>query len=269
MFWKAKTGMLLGTIAAAVSIGSIGSVYAADQSQPAAEQSVKNFDHHKEAMGWLKGFKGGHGNHFLKGTPLGENADLLALLKLDSEELHNQLKAGKSLAEIAAAQGVSADAVIQLLTKQQEDQLAAAVKEGKLTQEQADKLKERTAERVKAHVENAHHGRGMGKGFKLGFKENEELLTLLKVDAAKLQEELKAGKSLAEIAAAQGVSADAVIQLLTKQHEEHLEAAVKAGKLTQEQADKRKAELETFVKKMVEHKFKGEFSKKTDADQSS
>lgn len=258
----------MGAIAAVVSVGSIGSVYAAAQSEPAAEQSATKVDEHQGVMGWFKGFKGGEGKIKFKGVAPFENTDLLALLKLDSEQLQEQMEAGKSLADIAAAQGVSADAVIALLTKQQEDQLATAVKEGRLTQEQADNIKENLAERVKHHVENAHPKRGMGKVFfKLGFKENEELLTLLKLDATKLEEELKAGKSLAEVAQAQGVSIDEVTSLLVKQHEERLAEAVKAGKLTQEQADKAKENIQSVVKKMLEHKFTGDVSKKTVVDQ--
>ncbi|WP_238933538.1 hypothetical protein [Brevibacillus choshinensis] len=79
-------------------------------------------------------------------------------------------------------------------------------------------------------------------------------MSLLSLDEAKLQEELKAGKSLAEVAGVQGVVEDDVIALLVKQHEERLSEAVTAGKLTQEEADKRSEEMEAFVKNMVENK---------------
>ncbi|NRS52179.1 hypothetical protein HP401_29640, partial [Brevibacillus sp. HB2.2] len=65
-----------------------------------------------------------------------------------------------------------------------------------------------------------HHGRGPGKG--MGFEKNEELLSLLKLDADKLQEELKAEKSLATIAETQGVSVDDLVALLVKQQEAKL-----------------------------------------------
>ncbi|WGV60658.1 hypothetical protein QIH01_05860 [Brevibacillus brevis] len=102
-------------------------------------------------------------------------------------------------------------------------------------------------------VQNTHHGRGPGKG--MGIEKNEELLSLLKLDADKLKEEQKAGKSLATIAKEQGVEVDDVIKLLVGQHETKLKEAVKAGKLTQEQADKRSEELTAMVQKMVDGSF--------------
>ncbi|UYZ14365.1 hypothetical protein A6764_05185 [Brevibacillus sp. WF146] len=255
MFSKAKIGMLLGAMATALSVGSIGSVYAAADNQPSAEQSVKI-----ERQGWFKVGKPGEGKVIVKGPSLWENADLLALLKLDEEKLQTELKAGKSLADVAKEQGVSTDELVSLLTKQEEEHLAAAVKEGKLTQEQADKLKETISERVQHIVEDTHPGKGFGKFIVKfpGFGHNEELLALLKLDEEKLQSELKAGKSLAEIAKAQGVSTDELVSLLTKQ-EEHLAAAVKEGKLTQEQADKLKETIAERVQHIVEgtHQGKG------------
>ncbi len=147
--------------------------------------------------------------------------------------------------------------MISLLTKQHEEQLAKAVEDGKLTQEQADKVKEKTAEMVKNMVENTHRGMGGKMLVKFEMKDNQELLSLLKLDAEELQAQLKDGKSLAEIAEAQGVAEDDVISLLTKQHEEQLAKAVEEGKLTQEQAEKVKEKTAEMVKMMVE-KHKGD-----------
>ncbi|TGU73530.1 hypothetical protein EN829_064855, partial [Mesorhizobium sp. M00.F.Ca.ET.186.01.1.1] len=144
------------------------------------------------------------------------------------------LKAGKSLAAVAEAQGVSVDDLVSLLVEQQEAKLKEAVTAGKLTQEQADKMNENAAERVKEMVQNTHQDRGPGKGFGFGFgggfDKNEELLSLLKLDADKLAEELKAGKSLAAVAEAQGVSVDDLVSLLVEQQEAKLKEAVTAGK---------------------------------------
>ncbi|MFF2533677.1 hypothetical protein ACFVS2_33085, partial [Brevibacillus sp. NPDC058079] len=182
------------------------------------------------------------------------NEELLSLLKLDADKLKEEQKAGKSLATIAEAQGVSVDDLVALLVKQQKANLKEAVTAGKLTQEQADKMNENASERVKEMVQNTHQGRGSGKG--MGFeKNNEELLSLLKLDADKLKEEQKAGKSLATIAKEQGVEVDDVIELLVGQHEAKLKEAVEAGKLTQEQADKRSEELTAMVQKMVDGSF--------------
>jgi len=140
--WKnAKTGLMLGAFAAVISLGTVGSAYAAVQAESVADQGNQYVDQQKEGIVRF---------HFKREKG---NSELLALLKLDAVQLREQLKAGKSLAEIAAAQGVSKDAVIALLTAKHEEKLAQAVKAGKLTQKQAEKRKETFASFVKQRVE--------------------------------------------------------------------------------------------------------------------
>lgn len=244
MFSKAKMGMLLGTMAAVLSIGSFGSAFAADVTQ--TQTQTQNLNKPADVK---FGDKMGH-HRVGFGASFKENTELLSLLKLDADKLSEELMAGKTLAQIAEAQGVDEADVITLLVKQQQEKLAEAVKAGKLTQEQADKMNENAADRVKAQLENTHKEKG-GFGFG-GYDKNEELLSLLKLDAAKLSEELKAGKTLAVIAEAQGVDEDDVIALLVKQHEDKLAEAVKAGKLTQEQADKQSENTADRVKEQIE-----------------
>ncbi|MFM1651735.1 hypothetical protein ACI7RC_06495 [Brevibacillus sp. B_LB10_24] len=251
MWSKAKVGLVLGAMATVLSVGS---AYAATPSVVTnSDQSAKQDNLNKIKLGVFKTHNGQGNVKYVKGASLTENEQLLSLLKLDAEELKAQLKDGKSLAQIAEAQGVAEDDVISLLTKQHEEQLAKAVEDGKLTQEQADKMKEKTAEMVKNMVENTHQRMGGGFGVKFDIRDNQELLSLLKLDAEGLQTQLKNGKSLAQIAEAQGVAEDDVISLLTKQHEEQLAKAVEDGKLTQEQADKMKEKTAEMVKNMVEN----------------
>ncbi|MGG2921706.1 hypothetical protein [Brevibacillus parabrevis] len=253
MFSKAKLGMLLGTMAAVLSIGSLGSAFAADTTQTQAQaQKLEKPSEVKFAFGGKMNHHGGG----IKGVSFKENTELLSLLKLDADKLAEELKAGKSLAAVAEAQGVSVDDLVSLLVEQQEAKLKEAVTAGKLTQEQADKMNENAAERVKEMVQNTHQDRGPGKGFGFGFggfDKNEELLSLLKLDADKLGEELKAGKSLAAVAEAQGVSVDDLVSLLVEQQEAKLKEAVTAGKLTQEQADKMNENAAERIKEMVQN----------------
>ncbi len=252
MFSKAKLGMLLGTMAAVLSIGSLGSAFAADTTQTQAQaQKLEKPSEVKFAFGGKMNHHGGG----IKGVSFKENTELLSLLKLDADKLGEELKAGKSLAAVAEAQGVSVDDLVSLLVEQQEAKLKEAVTAGKLTQEQADKMNENAAERVKEMVQNTHQDRGPGKGFGFGggFDKNEELLSFLKLDADKLGEELKAGKSLAAVAEAQGVSVDDLVSLLVEQQEAKLKEAVTAGKLTQEQADKMNENAAERVKEMVQN----------------
>lgn len=57
------------------------------------------------------------------------------------------------------------------------------------------------------------------------------------LDRAALQQELEAGKSLAQVAAASGSSGDAVVQAVLDKLKERLDTAVQRGRISQERAD--------------------------------
>ncbi|MGB9632971.1 MAG: hypothetical protein ACPL8I_06570 [Chloroflexaceae bacterium] len=63
--------------------------------------------------------------------------------------------------------------------------------------------------------------------------------------------ELRAGKSLAQIAAANGSSGDAVVQAVVAKVKERVDRLVAAGRLTQAQADQRLATVTTQATEMV------------------
>lgn len=248
MLSKVKKGMLFGTMAAVLSLGVLGSAYAADADPAKTNHTADG--------------RNGFGKLGLGGEFVGkENTDLLALLKLEAEELREALKAGKSLADVAEAQGVDKQEIVNLLLKQRADKLEKQVAAGKLTKKQADKLRESANERIEKQVEREHRGKKeMVRGFAGGLGQSEELLALLKMEAPELKEALKAGKSLASVAEGQGVDKQEVVELLMEQQANRLAAAVAAGKLTQEQADAKQAGSEQRIVKMVEGTFeKGRF----------
>ena len=67
-------------------------------------------------------------------------ADVIGLLGLTAEEFQALRTEGKSLAEIAEAQGVTTDALIAAMLAPRVEMLADRVAEGYLTQEQADAM---------------------------------------------------------------------------------------------------------------------------------
>jgi hypothetical protein len=83
---------------------------------------------------------------------------------------------------------------------------------------------------------------------------NQELLTLLGIDDATLKQDFKAGQSLADIAGGKSVDVQKVIDLLVNQESQKIDQKVQAGKLTQAQADQKKAKLADEIKQRVEHK---------------
>lgn len=93
----------------------------------------------------------------------------------------------------------------------------------------------------------AHDGRGPG-GMA---KSATEVAALLKLTEAELKAQLVSGKSLADVAKAQGVEVSAVVNLLVAKAQAHLAEAVTEGKMTQAEADAKLAEVSTRVTDMV------------------
>ncbi|OBW61120.1 MAG: hypothetical protein A9183_03175 [Dehalococcoides mccartyi] len=77
------------------------------------------------------------------------------------------------------------------------------------------------------------------------------VLTLLNMTQAEIQAERQSGKTLAEIAAEQGVTAEALVNALMEQHRAAVQAMVTAGQITGEQGTYRLQIMEQNVIRMV------------------
>lgn len=136
--------------------------------------------------------------------------------------------------------------------------LQPIVDDGTITAEQADavvtQLKESMPERGEGR--GGHFGRGGGRG---GFPFDGEVLETLGIDIAELREQLQAGSSLADIATAQGVDVQVLIDTLVTEGNERIDEAVAAGRIDEAEATTRKAELETRITEMVNKVFDGSF----------
>lgn len=92
----------------------------------------------------------------------------------------------------------------------------------------------------------------MGRGWGMGYGEPmwERVAEALGIDAATLWDELRAGKTVADLAAEQGVDLQTVTDAIVTEATEHLNAMVAAGYITQEQAD---AHLAYMRENMLQH----------------
>lgn len=98
------------------------------------------------------------GGHHLFGS-LDAAADFLGLT---DAELHERLRDGSSLAEIARAEGRTVDGLVGALVEAAKADLAAAVEDGRLTDTQRDELEADLADRISALVEREPGVRGPG-----------------------------------------------------------------------------------------------------------
>jgi hypothetical protein len=89
-------------------------------------------------------------------------AAIASVLKLTEAELKTQVESGKTLAQIAAAQGVDVKLVVDAIVADMKSHIADEVKSGELTQAQADtKLADVTAKATE-RVNSVQPARGEG-----------------------------------------------------------------------------------------------------------
>lgn len=120
--------------------------------------------------------------------------------------------------------------------------LSGLVSDGSITQEQADEVAS-TLDEAGIGRGGGHHGGGpvlSAAATALGMTED-ELRTALEAD----------GATLAHVAEERGVEVDALVDALVTVQQERIAAAVEDGRLTQEQADERLADLEERVTERV------------------
>ena len=201
-----------------------------DEAEPIGLQATTDGDPAEPGEG-RRGHRG-HGNSEAAAEALG----------ITTDELQEARHAGQSLADIAAAQGVSIDTVIQALTDDAQTRIAEQVAEGELTQAEADEHLAGLEERITERASQAP-GEGGRRGQR-GFRNAEAVAEALGVTTDDLQVAREAGQSLADVATAQGVSIDAVVDAIVDGVEDHLAEEVAEGDLTQEEADERLAGAE-------------------------
>jgi hypothetical protein len=105
---------------------------------------------------------GGPGGRFGR-MGMGEDAAAKAL-GLTPDKLRTALRGGQSLAAVAKDQKVSVDSLVKAMVRAAEAELATAVKDEKLTQVQADKMKSSLTQRITNRVNGVRPARRPGHG---------------------------------------------------------------------------------------------------------
>ena len=213
-----KRKLVAGAAGLAVLAGS-GGAYAAGQSGPATSTSPRA-DHAAEQKAFLD--------------------DVAKRLNVTRDQLDAALK---------GAAGARID---------------AAVAAGELTKEQGEAAKQRLAAGApllpglgggpRGGGGPGHGGRGFGGprfGLGLSFKSAEGAAKYLGITTRQLHQQLRDGKSLADIAKANNKSVDGLKAAIKDAATKRLDQAVKDGKLTQTQRDEMAAELDEHIDDIV------------------
>jgi hypothetical protein len=157
--------------------------------------------------------------------------------------------------------GIAPAKLSEALKKALENQVDAQVAAGAITKAQGDAMKARIESGeypvITGGLGFGGHGRhGMGFGDHLA-----AAATYLGLSESDLQTQLASGKSLADIAKAQGKSVDGLVDALLADEKKELDAAVAAGKLTQAQADQMLANAKQRITDMVNGTMTGHWGK--------
>jgi hypothetical protein len=174
-------------------------------------------------------------------------------LGLTSDELTTEVNSGKTIAQIAEEKGVSRTDLVATLEAAHKDSLTQAVTDGYLTQEQADGILSQMAGRYEWMLDNAGAGYGMmgGRGGMMGGRGGmmgayggqmhtymvDALAEQLGMTSADLQARIDKGETPYQVMQSYGKTDQEIGDIMNKVHDQALDAAVKAGALTQEQAD--------------------------------
>jgi uncharacterized protein (DUF433 family) len=204
-----KRIILSSIIGGALALASIGGVVQAAQSTQVVSAT--------QVLGTQAANGGGQhrvGKQELAGGLIKATADATGLT---NAQIVEQLKAGKSLAQIAQDKGKSADTIIAAVRTQLKQRLDKTVTNKKLTQAKADALLANFDTNAPTVMQDAKLGqtiqqrqdqRQKGAAASLLIKATSDVTGLTPKE---ITTELKAGKSLAQIAQSKGKTADDIL----------------------------------------------------------
>ncbi len=236
----ATTAAVLGTIGVSVA----GAASSGGSSPTSATTSVSASPNRAARRGVLTGLRK-------------QALDLAAkTIGVTPADLAKELKAGKSVADVATEHNVQPQNVIDALVHAADQKIETAETAGKITAEQASKLEAKVPTLVTKLVNAQHPGAIVHAKFRQDLRRfRKEAVQLaaktIGIPPADLVKELKAGKSVADVATEHNVQPQTVIDALVQAADQKIEAAKTAGKITAEQASKLEAKAPAFVTKLV------------------
>ena len=154
-------------------------------------------------------------------------------LGMTTDELQAELEAGKTIADVAGEKGVDVNTVIDAMVTSA-----------------TDDLREHVTAIVNGDAPLGHHHGFMRRhpGIREGF---EAAATALNMTGDELRAALEDGSTLAEVAEAQGVDVQTLIDAMVADANAHIDEKVASGDLTEEEAAEIKADLEARITHLV------------------
>lgn len=171
----------------------------------------------------------------------------IAATQLGSPQEQSQAIVADAAQQLGVTSAQLTDALKTAMKKQVDTQVAA----GRLTQAQGDALKAQI-DAGNVPLTGIGPGPGFGHGHVLGFHAGlDAAATYLGLTEDELRTSLQAGKSLADVAEANGKSVDGLVAAMVTAAKADLAQAVTDGRLTQSQADQIASDLQAHIADLV------------------
>ncbi len=168
-------------------------------------------------------------------------------------DLAKELRAGKSISDVATDHHVDVQTVVDALVQAADQRIEAAKTAGRITAARAAQLEARVptavAKLVAAHHTPGRHGAALRrKAVRAGVK---VAAGVIGISPADLAQQLRAGKSIAQVATDHHVDVQQVIDAIVKAGTDRIEAAKNAGKIPAARAARLEARLPALADKLV------------------
>ena len=194
-----------------------------------------------------EGRDGRHGRGKGKGGKMGSSETLATALGVDTETLRSEFAAGKSIAAIAAEQGIAIDTVVAALVADLEAHLDEHVANGSLTENEANEKLASAEDRISEKVNEVPPARDGKSGPRRGAHLPTAVLEMLGIDGRALREAFAEGKSVAEIAEENGVEITDIVDMLVDERATYLTEHVADGSLTEDEAAEKLEAMEAKI----------------------
>lgn len=170
-----------------------------------------------------------------------------------ADQLSPKAESQAVLNDAAKQLGVTPDKLNAALTQALKNRLDQAVTDGRMTQEQADAMKQRIDDGVLPFFAGPGFGRGPGEhGFlHRGGGHLDAAASYLGITVDQLRTALVGGSSLADVAKDKNKSVDGLVAALVADEKRELADAVSAGRLTDAQRDQIESTLEVRIEDFV------------------
>ena len=195
----------------------------------------------------LDGRRCGGGSHQARGERLNAVADLLGV---EPGEIQSTLSEGGTLADVAAEAGFDSQVLVDAFLAEHSARLDQAVADGRIDQAQADEALANATERAETFINEGPQGDGPRDGERRHRRQHDgprriigTVAGILGVEPQDVVEALRGGTSIADYAESLGVGEQELTDSIVAEASARLAEAVANGRITQDEADTKLAEM--------------------------